>query len=406
MNLRVLGGMLLVAGTTIGAGMLALPVVTGLAGFLPSLLLFVIVWAVLLYAAFLMLELNLAMPEHTNMITMAHRTLGPVGELVAWIAYLMLLYSLTAAYISGCGAILIEIFSNTWQFNIPSWVGPLPFAVIFGIMIYLGVRPIDYLNRCLMIGLVVAFFFLIHAVIPDVNMTQLSYVNIPHIFAAVPIVTTSFGFAIIIPPLVHYLDRNVKQLKRVILFGSLIPLILYIIWEFTILGVIPTSGEFGLEEMLASGQPAGDIINVLQTLTNSSWVPIVASFFSFFAIITSVLGVTLSLSDFLADGLHIEEGSRSGRFLISLLTLLPPLIFALVYPNGFILALGYASIFVAILLVLLPALMVWFKRYRRQYEQSYSVVGGRPMLIVLLIVGFGIIFLEFFGTEIANRGSP
>jgi tyrosine-specific transport protein len=336
------------------------------------------------------------------MITMAHRTLGPAGELVAWIAYLMLLYSLTAAYISGCGSILIEVISNLWQINIPSWIGPLPFAGVFGIMIYLGVRPIDYLNRCLMIGLLVAFLLLIHAVIPEVNMVQLSYANIPYVFAAIPIVVTSFGFAIIIPPLVHYLDRNVKNIKRVILFGSLIPLIIYMIWEFTILGVIPVAGEFGLEEMLASGQPAGDIINVLQTLTNSSWVPIVASFFSIFAIITSVLGVTLSLSDFLADGLHIEEGSRSGRFLISLLTLLPPLVFALVYPNGFILALGYAAIFIAILLVILPALMTWFKRYRRHYEQSYCVAGGRLMLIVLFIVGLGIVFLEIFGTAIVN----
>lgn len=37
---RLIGGILLVAGTTIGAGMLALPIVTGFAGFWPSIALF------------------------------------------------------------------------------------------------------------------------------------------------------------------------------------------------------------------------------------------------------------------------------------------------------------------------------------------------------------------------------
>ena len=40
MNTKIIGGTLLVAGTAIGAGMLALPVLTGMAGFVPSLFLF------------------------------------------------------------------------------------------------------------------------------------------------------------------------------------------------------------------------------------------------------------------------------------------------------------------------------------------------------------------------------
>ena len=48
---RYLGGILLVAGTTIGAGMLALPVSTAFMGFYPSLLIFAICWFFMLISA-------------------------------------------------------------------------------------------------------------------------------------------------------------------------------------------------------------------------------------------------------------------------------------------------------------------------------------------------------------------
>ena len=61
---KTLGAILLVSGTTIGAAMLALPVVTGLAGFIPTALLFILFWAFMLFTAFLILEVNLWFQNH------------------------------------------------------------------------------------------------------------------------------------------------------------------------------------------------------------------------------------------------------------------------------------------------------------------------------------------------------
>lgn len=100
---QLIGGILLVSGTTIGAGMLALPVSTGLAGFIPSIILLFVFWLYMTYTAFLMLEVNLWMGPHTNLISMAKNTLGTIGEGVSWLTYLFLLYSLTTAYVAGAG---------------------------------------------------------------------------------------------------------------------------------------------------------------------------------------------------------------------------------------------------------------------------------------------------------------
>ena len=110
LNNRLVGGILLVSGTAIGAGMLALPVITSFAGFLPSAIALGICWLFMYITAVLLLEVNLSCPGEPNMISMAGRTLGTAGKLVCWVVYLLLLYSLTAAYIAGSAPLFLQAF--------------------------------------------------------------------------------------------------------------------------------------------------------------------------------------------------------------------------------------------------------------------------------------------------------
>ena len=65
MDLKILGSILLIVGTSIGAGMLALPVATAALGFTGSLIMLFSCWFVMTTSAFLLLEVNLAMPPVT-----------------------------------------------------------------------------------------------------------------------------------------------------------------------------------------------------------------------------------------------------------------------------------------------------------------------------------------------------
>ena len=83
---RMIGAILLIAGTCIGAGMLALPVSTAAYGFYPSVVLFIVCWSFLTFTALLILEVNLWSKTDSNMISMAAQTLGKLGQAVAWVA--------------------------------------------------------------------------------------------------------------------------------------------------------------------------------------------------------------------------------------------------------------------------------------------------------------------------------
>src|SRR5262249_30357327 len=106
-------------------------------------------------------------------------------------------------------------------------------------------------------------------------------------------------------------------------------------------------------------------------------------YFAFFALLTSFFGVALGLVDFWADGLKLKN-TPYNRFWLCLLIFIPPLIFALYYPNVFLMALDYAGVFgCALLLGLLPVLMVWSGRYKLGMEGEYRLWGGKALLCLL-----------------------
>ena len=386
------GAVLLIAGTTIGAGMLALPVTTAFIGFVPSLLIFMITWGVMLASAFFFLDVNLVTKGEPNLISMIHKTLGPWGKAIGWVTYLLLLYSLTAAYIAASSSLLLSALSSFLPFSIPSWVAPFILPSVFGAFIYLGTLGVDIVNRFLMIGKGLAIFLLISFLPSQIEGSFLLRADFKPLVMTVPVIVTSFGYHIIIPTLTTYMAHDKKKLRLALLTGSLIALILYLLWEAMILGTIPLGGTNGLIKAWKAGASA---TAPLTRMFANPWIQLGAHFFPFFAIITSFLGVTLSLSDFLKDGFKLKK-SFEGKLLAMCLTFVPPLIFVFSYQRGFMIALEYAGAFVAILLIFLPALMAW----KIKKPTFYSTFFGRVCLILVMLFAVAVIVvdvLEKFG---------
>ncbi len=383
---RFLGGVLLVAGTTIGAGMLALPVMTSFVGLIPSAVIFGVCWLFMLLSALYLLDVSLSMRGEVNLISMSRSTLGALGQIVSWSAYLLLLYLLTAAYIAaGAPLFQMAIFSLT-HYRVPLYLAYFVLPLFSGVFIYFGLSFVDIVNRFLMLGLLVSFLMLIGSLPKEVESSFLFRTDWAPTFVALPVVITSFGYHIIIPSLKMYMHQNKKQLRWVLITGSLLALIVYVTWEIITLGAIPLEGEFGFANAWNKGL---SVTYLLAHISQNQWVKTGAHFFSFFAIVTSFLGVSLSLSDFLKDGFRLKN-TWASQLLGSLLTFAPPLVFVLTYQRGFIVALEYAAAVIAVLLILLPTLMAW----RLKTQKLYQTVCGRLVLIVTAIFAFFVLIID------------
>jgi len=380
MRSPLLGGILLIAGTTLGVGMLAFPTVTAFSGFVPSTFLFLIIWLLMLVSAIFFLDANLSVKGDNNMISMASERLGNWGKLIAWVTYLLLLYSLTAAYIAGCTPLIVEAVAKATGYTLPGWLAPFSLPVLFGGFVYCGTKGVDRINRILMFALVIAYALLISFVPTQVDVANLLHVDFPATLIAIPVVITAFGYHIIIPSLATYMNRDRKKLRKAIFIGSLIPICVYLLWQTLVLGAVP------LPLLTDAFFKGAEATVPLSAVLQNRWISLAAKLFAFFAIITSFIGVTLSLSDFLTDGFKIKK-STAGRLLAILLTFIPPLFFVYTYERGFYIALQYAGAFVAILLVILPAAMVWKLK-------KYQSAPRRLLLLIVMVLGIAIVTLD------------
>jgi tyrosine-specific transport protein len=387
MNLKIIGGILMILGTSIGAGMLALPVASASAGFVSSAVLLISCWLGMTIGAFLILEVILWLPEDTNLISMVKLTLGKPGQVIAWLSYLMLLYTLLCAYISGNSDVLQNILQACHLF-VPRWISTILVVILFGSIVYRGVYSVDIVNRGLMTGKILIYFLLVLAIAPHINATQLIIHHSKVTIVTVMVMITSFGYAIIVPSLRTYFNSNVRQLRKVIFIGSLIPLIFYIIWVAIVQGVLPIAV---LKQLAISTHTTTGLAKHLAVTVNSTWMGSFVHIFTSICALTSFLGVSLCLFDFLADGLQLKKRGVNGM-LVSAITFLPPMLIIILVPGAFIPALSYAGIFVIIILMLLPAIMAWSGRYWKKIEVGkYRLWGGKPLLVIEILASIALI---------------
>lgn len=388
----VFGAVLLISGCCIGAGMLGLPIITGMAGFLPSMVVFIIAWAFMGATALLLLEANLWFAKQDiSLITLADKSLGVGGRVTAWGCFLFLFYALGVAYLGASGQLLSDFSALLFGQELPWWVGSTIVATLFGVSVYAGTYATDLFNRILMVGLVVTYFVMVGVGIPQVETQNLMHRDWNASLFIMPVLIISFGFHNMIPSLTTYLGGDRRRLITAVLIGSALPLVIYGLWEWLILGMVPVNEPGGIREAFENGDTA---THALRRAINMAYIVDVANAFAFFAIVTSLLGNSLSFVDFLSDGLKIPKKGL-GKLLLCLLVIGPPLAFALIYPNVFLSALNYAGAFGAVILFgILPALMVWSGRYWKKMPGKPILPGGRPLLVILMLFAVAVILLQ------------
>ena len=381
--------MLIVAGTTIGAGMLALPIASAGLGFNTALALIIASWLLMTYTALLMLELHQYAARDATLNTLAKRWLGKQGQYVANFSMVFLFYALCAAYIAGGGAQLQERINTGLDLDIAPQFGSVILAVAIASVVTLGTSKVDSFNRVLFSIKIIVLASLFYMLTPYVQAKHLLEMPVEQglILSAIPVIFTSFGFHGSIPSIVKYVGLEINVLRKVMIAGAALPLVIYIFWQLLSQGIMSQS------DLLNSEGLSGFVASVASIAHNSN-VSIAVKLFADLALATSFLGVSLGLFDFFADTFK-KGDSINDRIKTALITFIPPLGFALFYPQGFIMALGYAAIALVILAVFLPVIMVHKQRHSTSVKAGYKVRSGNAGLVVAALCGVIIIAAQF-----------
>ena len=401
---KTLGTTLLVSGTMIGAGMLAMPLTSAGIGFTFTVVLLISLWILLTYSALLFVEVYQTTESDSGIGTLSALYFGNAGRVVSTTVMFVFLYALLAAYISGGGEILMKatqstgllgqegVIANTSpEMTLKIFIGI--FTVFFGSFVIISTKVVDGFNRLLFFVMLAALVVVMFVMFPKASVQNLMAMPLDNalIISAAPIFFTSYGFHGSIPSLVKYMEGDVRGLRIAIIAGSAITLVGYILWQLSTHGVLSQS-EF--TQILKEKPTLYGLIEACRRITGSEIIASAVQLFSALALVTSFLGVALGLfdctEDMLRKGLHIN----AGRLLLGAITFLPPVLFAYFYPD-FIAALSYAGQMFAFFAVVLPVGLVW-KARRRYPNLPYRVAGGDIALIIALVIGIVVACIPFF----------
>ncbi len=389
--MKTFSATLFIAGCCIGAGMLGLPVVSAPAGFIPTTLAMIITYFFATTTGLLLVEAALWFENRVHLISLCDFALGRIGKWVAWTFFLFLFYCLFVAYIEGGGQLFTSLLSTLFSKTFSREVGIFVCVLFVGSIVYLGTKAVGVLSRMFLIALAISYGALMMFGIPHIQATQLLHTNWKAAFATIPILFICFGYQNLVPTIIYYVSKNVHSIRRAIYIGTLIPFIIYSLWNFVILGILP---DMDLSKIVHQGEM---VTGLLQKASESPSVLFFANTFSFFAILTPFMASAIAFVDFFKDGLKNVTLFQYDPIVFAAV-LVPPTLFTLFHPNLFLSALGFAGGFIdAVLFGILPVLIVWVGRYVNKMKGPYQVAGGKFVLGIVFLFSLGVLLYRVSG---------
>lgn len=360
---KIIGGTLLVAGTSIGAAMIAMPITAAKIGFFGSILLMFIVGFVMYYMAQVHLDIFTINKKHHSMAKIAGEVIGKKTQVIYSISTLGLLISLLIAYISGIGEIVSTISSISYKTTVLSLVTILFFSLS------ISHKLLDYYNRIafsfkLCVVSVMALVLAPHVSIDNLIIGSCVSINDLSILSIMPIFITSFGFHGSIPFIYKLLDKNANLYRKTTAYGCIITILVYILWLTLTFGVI----DYG--DLVQSSSGLSEFILLFKL--NSKLLSSSINIFALLGILTSLFGVIVGIYDFI-EGMLTDKR----RGIIAGVTLVFPTIFCLFGNDLFLKALGFAGCALTIIAIIIP-IIIRFKLNGKFH---------RMILIISFIIG-------------------
>ena len=360
----VWGSAALVAGTTVGAGILALPYETGAAGFAAAAPVLVGGWAYSAVTGLLLAEVSLAAEDAqdaapASLLSLARRTLGDAGGNAAGAAYLLLHFGLLVAYEDKAADVLSR--------SVPGLSEPaaaLAFTAVLGsLCAFASPSVLDTANTALLAVLVAVFGGLLLAAAPGVHVEALAHADWSAVPSALPVVALAFVYHNVVPRICASCGGHAPSVRAAVVGGTALPFAMFVLWELVALGAAPAGGAPSADPLQYVAAPAAAV-----------------DAFALLAVATSYIGFVLGLSDFFADAFSAVSGLSPAvrKAAPLLLTLLPPLAAAMTYPEAFYSALEFSAVYgVMSLFGVLPGLMALSERAR-------AAASGAPAAAVIV----------------------
>ena len=378
-EISTIKGVFVFAATIIGAGILALPVAAAKTGFFPMLLILLIVGAISVFSALYIAETVLNTEGDHHLPSLAKEHLGGLGFATMIIGIIIYIYGALTGYLAAGG----QLFYSLSNGKVSVLAGIVIYFVIGSFIVHFGLKIVSRVETYLFSGMLILIGTVIALTLPNIEIPLLLETHWDDTMNIFGVVLFAYVGHSVIPSIAQGLKKH-GDINRISIWGVLIPLLLYVMWCFVIIGAVPKTAVEGMPSLAgakSSGQPA----TIPLGLIVGGSVIILGNLFAVLSTMTSYIGFGFSLKEAYVDVAATVHQKISPR-VVTLLVVLPPLVIALFKPEGFVHALDIAGTYGGGLFVgILPVVMVL--RSRKKIKPiKHMTWGGKWMPYIVLII--------------------
>ncbi|MCC2624207.1 MAG: hypothetical protein K0R14_80 [Burkholderiales bacterium] len=393
LNKNFIGNVFMISGCAMGSGCLAMPMLAAGPNFIFSSIFLVLTGIFSYLLAIVSLEIFLLYRNDANASTIVKNNFGQSGVVISGLVNMGLMYALLALYMTGGADLLNKTVFPIVKLQISHRISLLFFLIIFIPIFYKGAslivksnKGIFYIKLFTFLATVISGLAFISKDLDTVVIEQLRYIP-----RALPIFFGALWFHFVIPVIARLNDYDRKRCSKIFAVGLIIPVILYILWISVMLSLVPRDGVgHTFFDLLSKKESVGEMISY--AISNNPHIPnltrISLNLFSNFALLTSFLVVGLSTYDYIRDALKIKQ-TTLGVIYNLIVTLSIPALFALLFPNGFVVILQQAIILLSLTNVII--LCCSLKEHNKLEQKPNKLLIYILLLLLLVIISLQVL---------------
>ncbi len=235
MNKNYIWGVSILIGTCIGAGVLGIPYVASKSGFWAAVGHIIFIGLVVLLANLYLGEVSLRTKGKHQLIEYARRYLGKNGKRLMNFAVMFGIYSALIAYTLGIGESLSFLILGNINNVILFGVG---FALVMSFILKKGMSSLKKYERYGVSLVLVLLVLILIVFIGDVEVSNLSYINVQNLFLPFGVVLFALISFHAIPEINVLLGKKKDKslMKKILITGSILSILFYIIFAFIVVG--------------------------------------------------------------------------------------------------------------------------------------------------------------------------
>jgi len=225
------------SGTVIGAGFLGIPFVVSKTGFFIGLAWMIFLSIVLMLINLMMGEIILSSNTLHHIAGYSSKYLGKKTKLFVLMASIIGFYAALVAYLIGEGESLSFLFFGNANYTL--WFG-LGFWLVMAFLTFGGIKEFKKIEPIAVVLVLFVTLLLGFLNFGNISLDNLSHVDFSYMFFPFGVILFAFLGVSSIPEIKRVLGKNQGLMKKAIIIGSFIPLLVYILFTIIVLGLYGT----------------------------------------------------------------------------------------------------------------------------------------------------------------------